>query len=88
LIEKHHIDKHCDILVDLYKKAAKEFETLCERSRGDAQRDEVVAAARQEWPNLTGRGPSYLGAVRHFPMSCIQLSESSDPRTPDGLTRH
>jgi hypothetical protein len=28
LVEKQHIDKHCDILVDLYKKVAKEFETL------------------------------------------------------------
>jgi hypothetical protein len=28
LIEKQHIDKHCDILADLYKKIAKQFEVL------------------------------------------------------------
>ena len=28
LVEKQHIDKHCDILADLYKKVAKEFEVL------------------------------------------------------------
>jgi hypothetical protein len=37
LIEKHHIDTHCDALANLYKKIAKEFEILAKDHKAMAK---------------------------------------------------